>query len=87
MVPQGRRNEAELLAAVRELAEDARATCLWFIDEHAQPATREDAMRFLRWIEQHADRATYVRARQLSEWLSRTTSASSAGSSPATGSP
>jgi hypothetical protein len=79
-------SEAAILAAVRELVERARATCLWFVDQHALPATRDDAIRFLRWIEQRADRDTYLRARQLRQWLSQTSNASSAASSLATGS-
>ena len=69
----------DVMERVRELVREARASCLWFLDEGFLPADRDEALRTLRAIESHGDRKTYVEARKLREWLSRTSSAGSAG--------
>ncbi len=71
------------LAAVRALVAEVRASCLWFLASDFLPESREEALTVLRSIERHGDRETYVRARELREWLSQTSSATSADSSPA----
>jgi hypothetical protein len=75
----------EVLDDVRALVEEVRNSCLWFVDAAFSPATPDEAIRALRWIERHADRDTYVRARHLRAWLSQHSSEKSANSSPAAG--
>jgi hypothetical protein len=71
------------LVAVRALVTEVRATCLWFLAPDFLPQTHDEALSVLRSIERHGDRETYVRARELREWLSQTSSAASADSLPA----
>ncbi len=63
------------LGAVRAFVVQVRASCLWFLDPRFVPTSREQALWVLRAIERHAERATYVRARELREWLSQSSSA------------
>jgi hypothetical protein len=67
----------DILRQVRALVEQTRAASLWFVNDEFCPTTREQAVRALRWIEQRSNREQYVQARQLRQWLSRTSSAAS----------
>jgi hypothetical protein len=74
------REREAVLEQVRALVREVRDSSLWFLDAEFLPMREEDALRALRWIERRADRQTYVRARELREWLLRTSNAASAGS-------
>jgi hypothetical protein len=77
---QALREREAILEEVRALVSKMRDSSLWFLDAAFQPMGDEEALRALRWIECRADRQTYVRARELREWLLRSSSAASAGS-------
>ena len=56
-----------------------RHRSLWFLRD-GQPASTEELHRAIRRIERTGSRKAYVEARRLREWLSRDSSAASAGS-------
>lgn len=67
-------------AAVRELVDQYRAQCLWFLRADYYPQTPEDANRVFRLIEQYGDLEALRRVSAVRQWLSRPSSATSAGS-------
>jgi hypothetical protein len=77
---QALRERDAILEDIRALVSEVRGSSLWFLNAAFQPMCEEEALRALRWIERRADRQTYVRARELREWLLRSSSAVSAGS-------
>jgi hypothetical protein len=66
--------------AVNRLADEYRERCLWFLREDYYPATDEERLRVLGYIQRYGDRDAFVRAAEVRQWLSRTSSARSAGS-------
>ncbi len=68
----------DAIRQARELIAAHRADCLWFLREGEVPRDPSRLADVLRQLEQHADRATFVQARRLRDWLSRTSSGSSA---------
>ena len=70
----------EALQEARQLIEEHRADCLWFLRDDFCPTDPADVARLLKKIEAHSDVATYLKARRLREWLSRNSSGASAGS-------
>ncbi len=58
--------------AVRDLVQKNRARCLWFAPPDYQPETDAERIRALSYIERHGDREAFVRARELQQWLLRT---------------
>jgi hypothetical protein len=56
-----------------------REQCLWYLRHDFVPSDVAGALRVLSAIEAHADRDGYVRARELKQWLLRTSNAPSAG--------
>jgi len=73
--PIPRSHEAEL----RELVDEYRTRCLWFLRHDLYPETREEALRVLRQIERHADREGFIRAGRIRQWLSQDSSRQSVG--------
>jgi hypothetical protein len=73
-------NNPAAMAEVRELVDEYRASCLWFLRRDYQPATREEALRVLDAIARHGDVAAFRRAERLRAWLSPTSSAPSVAS-------
>ena len=67
-------------SALRELVDEYRDRCLWFLRRDYYPATIVEAERVLDAIERHGDRDGFRRAAQIRQWLSQTSSATSAGS-------
>ncbi len=67
-------------AAVRELVDEYRSRCLWFLRRDYHPATVAEAERVLDAIQRHGDREAFRRAARVRPWLSRPSSATSAGS-------
>ena len=47
-----------------------RVRCLWFLAEDFVPATPEQAMQVLDYIERYGDREGFRQARRLKQWLS-----------------
>ena len=58
-------------AEIRALIDAQRARCLWFLEKDYYPATLEEKLRVLGYIERHGDLAAYHRAAPLRQWLSR----------------
>jgi len=64
----------------RALVDEYRRRCLWFLRPDYYPDTADDVIRVLGYIERHGDLDAFRRAGVLRQWLSRHTSAPSAGS-------
>jgi hypothetical protein len=69
-----------LMEAFRRLVDDYRAQCLWFLREDYYPETADARDRVLAAIERHGDRQALRRVAEVRTWLSRASSATSAGS-------
>jgi len=69
----------EAVAAVNALVDEYRTRCLWFLRSDWYPATLDDRLRALGYIERRGDNAAFQRARALREWLSRNSREASAG--------
>ncbi|MBU4459861.1 MAG: hypothetical protein KJ579_04780 [Verrucomicrobia bacterium] len=67
------------MAEIEALVEEHRATCLWFFDAAFRPDTPAKAMRALESIVRHGGRQAFIRASELKQWLSRTSSETSSG--------
>ncbi len=65
---------------VNRLVDQYRVRCLWFLRADYYPATLEERLRVLAYIERHGDREAFRRAARLKRWLSPDSSAPSAGS-------
>jgi hypothetical protein len=63
------RDQNELYEEINRLAEENRATCLWFMSDDYLPETTEARLRVLRHLERHGDRDTFVKARRLRDCL------------------
>lgn len=79
-MPEMRPVPPEAAAALRELVDEYRSRCLWFLRPDYQPATLAEAERVLDAIERHGDREAFRRAARIRPWLSAPSSATSAGS-------
>jgi hypothetical protein len=66
--------------AVDRLVEEYRHRCLWFLRSDYYPTTDDQRLRVLEYIQRHGDRKAYLRAAEVRQWLSRNSSAASAGS-------
>lgn len=66
--------------AVHALVDDYRAQCLWFLRPDYYPATHEERLRVLDYVQRYGDRGAHVRAATLRQWLSQISSADSAAS-------
>jgi hypothetical protein len=66
--------------ATRELIDEYRASCLWFLRSDYYPATPEEAEQVLRYIERYGDLEAFRRAARIRPWLSPHSSATSATS-------
>lgn len=69
----------EIMSSVRQLVDEYRDRCLWFLRPDYYPADREEVLRTLTYIERHGDRDGYQRAAEIRRWLSPHSSAASAG--------
>jgi hypothetical protein len=67
-------------AALRQLVDEYRHRCLWFLRRDYYPSTLSEAERVLDAIQRHGDRDGFRRAERIRQWLSRPSSATSAGS-------
>jgi hypothetical protein len=66
--------------AVNRLVDDYRLRCLWFLRPDYYPATAEERLQVLAYVQRHGDREAYRRAAELRRWFSHSSSARSAGS-------
>ena len=66
--------------AIRELVDESRDRCLWFLSRDYYPATPEEAEQVLGYIERYGDLEAFRRAARIRTWLSPPSSATSAGS-------
>jgi uncharacterized protein (DUF3820 family) len=66
--------------ALRELVDEYRSRCLWFLRRDYYPGTVAEALRVLDAIERHGDRDAFRRSARIRLWLSPPSSAKSAGS-------
>jgi hypothetical protein len=70
----------EWQSALRELMDEYRSRCLWFLRPDYYPESVEEAERVLRALERHGDRVAFQRSARIRQWLSPTSNAISAGS-------
>jgi hypothetical protein len=66
--------------AVDQLVDEYRARCLWFLRRDYYPATDEQRLQVLTYIQRYGDREAHRRAAELRQWLSPPTSAPSVAS-------
>jgi hypothetical protein len=66
--------------AVNQLVDEYRHRCLWFLRSDYYPATDGERIQVLDYIERHGDREAFRKAAEIRRWLSRNSSARSAGS-------
>ncbi len=67
-------------AALRQLVDDYRVRCLWFLKEEYYPATAAERERVLQSIERHGDLDAFRRVTELRAWLSQQSNDASVGS-------
>jgi len=65
--------------SLRRLVDEYRDRCLWFLRADYYPDGDSEILRILGYIERHGDRRGYQRAAEIRRWLSRQSSATSAG--------
>jgi hypothetical protein len=70
---------ASVMQSVNALVDEYRGRCLWFLREDYYPQTPAEACRVLEAIERHGDAEAFRKAATLRQWLSRNSSAPSAG--------
>lgn len=70
----------EIQTVVRELIDEYRARCLWFLRPDYYPESRAAQLRILASIERYGDARAFQRVAKVREWLSPPSSAPSAGS-------
>ena len=73
--------ETEEIRVAREvdrLVDEYRRQCLWFLRPDYYPATRDERLRVLDYIERRGDRAAFQRAGEVRRWLLRSSSGGSA---------
>jgi hypothetical protein len=73
-------DEKTVADAVDRLVDEYRVRCLWFLREDYYPATLEERLRTLGYIERYGDVQAFRRAGELRQWLSRNSSAPSVDS-------
>jgi hypothetical protein len=66
-----------LAEAMHALVDDYRTRCLWFLRLDYYPTTREEQLRVLDYVQRYGDREAHIRAANLRQWLSQTSSADS----------
>jgi hypothetical protein len=70
----------EASTALRELVDEYRDRCLWFLRRDYYPATNAEAHRVLDAIQRYGDRDGFRRAAQIHRWLSPPSNVASVGS-------
>jgi len=72
--------QAELERTMKGLVDEYRSRCLWFLRPDYYPATLEERLRVLGYIERHGDLSAFKRAATLRQWLSRSSNETSVDS-------
>jgi hypothetical protein len=70
----------DLARAIDALVDECRSVALWFLKADYYPRTDDERRRVLYDIQKHGNVELFKRAARLQEWLSRHSSAASAGS-------
>jgi hypothetical protein len=70
----------EVAASINRLVDEYRTRCLWFLRPDYYPATHEEQLRVLGYVERYGDVAAYRRAARLRQWLLHPSKAASADS-------
>jgi len=70
----------EMAEALRQLIDEYRERCLWFLRPDYYPEGLEETLRTFDYIERHGDQQAYRRSAEIRRWLSRRSSAPSAAS-------
>jgi hypothetical protein len=70
----------DLARAVDALVDECRSVALWYLRPDYYPHTDVERRRVLEAIQKHANVDVFKRAARLEAWLSRRSSATSAGS-------
>lgn len=65
---------------VNRLVDEYRGRCLWFLRLDYYPASDDERLRILGYIERYGDRSAFQKAAAVRRWLSQTSSARSAAS-------
>ena len=68
---------ATLAETVNRLTDEYRSRCLWFLRPDFYPATDEDRLRVLDYIDRYGDLKAFKRAAEVRQWLSQSSSARS----------
>jgi len=68
----------EILEGIDELVAGNRDQCLWFWRDNFFPADDPMRLKALEYIQRHGTREAALRAAQLTRWLLRTSSGTSA---------
>jgi hypothetical protein len=63
---------------IRELVDEHRATCLWYLREDWLPRTESEALQALDAIARNGDLSAFQKAAELRTWLSRASNSTSA---------
>jgi hypothetical protein len=69
-----------VLAEVMTLVDRYRARCLWFLEADYYPRSRTEVLRVLDYLERYGDRDVFRAAASVRQWLSPTSSDTSAAS-------
>ena len=84
----GGMNSVELPGSevIRQLVDEYRGRCLWFLRADYYPETKEEVLRVLASIQRHGDVDAFRRAGELKRWVLATSNAPSVASSQKTAS-
>lgn len=55
-------------AEINRLVDEYRQRCLWFLDEHYYPETRDDIVKTMDYICQYGDTAAFRKATEIKSW-------------------
>jgi hypothetical protein len=69
-----------LAQAARQLIDEYRERCLWFLRPDYYPADREETLRLLGYVERYGDQDGFRRAAEIRQWRSRSSSEPSVAS-------
>ena len=77
---EGVQERLEAGKALRQLVDEYRSRCLWFLRSDYYPSSDEESRRILDYIERYGDREAFLRVAAPRQCLSPTSSAPSAAS-------
>ena len=71
---------ADVAESINRLVDEYRTRCLWFLRPDYYPATREEQLSVLGYVERYGDVMAFRRAARLRQWLLHPYNAASADS-------